>query len=159
MSQENYKNRYRVTPAVFVVITNDKGQVLLHRRFNTTYMDGYYDFPSGHLEAGEQLQDSAARETMEEVGLTVKPADLELIHVNQNDAQDYPYMNFIFRAPSWQGKPRICEPEKCDDIGFFALDNLPKVTPQVRTALKQLSSKTVTFSYFTTKTFEALLKS
>jgi 8-oxo-dGTP diphosphatase len=156
VSLENYKNRYKVTPAVYVMIQNTAGEVLLQRRANTTYMDGFYDFPSGHLEVGERLKDGAVRETLEEVGVIVEPKDIELFHINQNTAGEYHYMNFMFRAHAWKGEPRICEPDKCDDVGFYALDKLPKITPQLKQALESIHTKTVTFSYLSAKDFERI---
>jgi len=61
---------HKITPAVFVVLIDKNERVLLHRRYRTGYMDGFYTFPSGHLEMGESLQVGAARELLEETGLT-----------------------------------------------------------------------------------------
>ena len=142
------KERFKVVPALFTVILKDE-QVLLLRRQNTGWLDGYYEPPSGHLEANETLQAGTVRELAEETGLTVNPEDLELMHIYQNyHNTDRPYLGFIFKANKWQGEPEIREPEKCDDMRFFSLDNLPKVTPYVKHALGQLASKEVTFSYW-----------
>lgn len=126
----------------------------MQRRANTGYMDGFYDFPSGHLEPGETLEAGAARETFEEVGLSVAAGSLELFHINQNNATpSIPYINFIFRTSTWTGQPKICEPHKCDAVGFFRLSDLPTVTPQVKRALADIASPVVTFSLFTKKDF------
>lgn len=157
MSQDDGRIRFKVTPAIFTAVLNDAGQVLLQRRARTGYMDGYYDFPSGHLEPGETLRAGARREAREEVGIEVAEADLELFHINQNCARgDLPYMNFIFRAKAWTGRPALCEPDKCDDVGFFTLGELPKITPQVRRALQDIAAPLVTYSYFTEKDFDPI---
>lgn len=145
-----------VTPAVFVALVDGQDRVLLHRRANTGYMDGYYDFPSGHLEPSETIAEGALRELKEEVGVSVDPQHLRLVHVNHNDAQnDHPYINFMFRADKWTGEPVICEPEKCDDLGFFALDNPPKVTPQVRRTLQALLHEPgLSYSQFDSSNFK-----
>lgn len=80
------RKRYQITPAVFVVLIAHE-LVLLHRRYPTGYMDGFYDFPSGHLEEGETLQMGAARELQEETGLIIDPDELVLIHINQNNSE------------------------------------------------------------------------
>lgn len=151
--------RFKFTPAVFAVMLNGENKVLLHQRFNTGFMDGYYDTPSGHLEAGEAIVDGLIREVKEEIGVGLVADDLELFHVNQNAVDtDIPYINFFFRAKKWQGTPQILEPEKSNDLGFFAIDSLPNVTPMVREAIRNIGKKSVTFSFFTTKTFEAFLR-
>jgi len=140
--------RLQVVPSVFVAIVKD-GQVLLIRRQNTGWLDGYYDLPAGHLEDQEMLKDGASRELKEESGVEVKPEDLRLIHVHQNHHRpETPHYGFIFQANKWRGEPSLVEPEKSDDIGFFDLDNLPKkITPYVKDALEKLGAPEVTISY------------
>ena len=152
--------RFCVLPAVFVLIEDKQGRVLLHRRQNTGYMDGYFDFPSGHLEPDELLHDGAAREALEEVGLKMLPRDLKLVHIGQNYSEpNRPYINFFFRARKWSGTPRICEPDKCDALDFFDPAQLPKTTPQVRQVLAAVLAATgeLSFSCFDVASFESLL--
>lgn len=125
--------RHTVNVAVFVILQNVADQVLLQRRCNTNYLDGHYDFSAtGHMERGETIKQCAVREAKEEIGVDIAESDLTLVHINQNDI-DVPYCNFTFMCKTWQGEPTICEPDKCDDLQFFALDNLPeKCTLNVR---------------------------
>lgn len=142
--------RYKIIPAIFVVLINKKNQVLLHRRCGTGYMDGYYDFPSGHLEEGESLLEGAMRELKEETDIAINAEDLILLHINQNysDPQK-PYINFMFLGQRWSGTPRICENTKCDHIDFFDQTQLPKVTPLVQNTLRALKEEMpIAFSYF-----------
>ena len=75
--------RFQTIQAVFVLLRNDKNEILLQQRSGTGYLDGYWDFPSGHVELGESLRDTASRETKEEIDINVAPQDLELIHIEQ----------------------------------------------------------------------------
>ena len=140
--------RLNVIPSVFTAIIKD-GHVLLIRRANTGWMDGYYDLPAGHLEDQEHLKEGAVRELKEETGLIARTANLKLIHVHQNHHQpEAPHYGYIFLASKWSGEPLLVEPEKSDDINFFPLDKLPaKITPYVRAALGELGSSEVTISY------------
>ena len=88
--------RFLARSAVFIVLRNAQGEVLLQRRYQTGYMDGRYDLPSGHVERGEKLLDAAVRELQEEVKVTVRPEDLQLWHVNQFSAMNQDYYNFFF---------------------------------------------------------------
>ena len=117
--------RFQTLQAVFVLLRNDKNEILLQKRAGTGYLDGYWDFPSGHVEFGESLRDTASRETKEEINIDVAPEDLELIHIEQFFVERN-YINYTFEARSWQREPRICEPEKCSAIGWFSTDALPR---------------------------------
>ena len=118
--------------AVFVIVRDDEGRILLQRRAGTGFMDGYYDFPSGHVDMGESFTESAVRELAEETGLSAREEDLEVLHINQNYL-DTPYINIVFAAKKWSGVPKIMEEDKCDAQQFFAVDALPeKCTLAVR---------------------------
>ena len=138
----------KIVPSIFTAVIKD-GEVLLLRRYNTGWLDGWYDLPAGHLEDQERLKDGAVRELKEEAGITAKPQDLRLIHIHQNHHNpEAPHYGYIFIAKKWSGKPKLMEPGKCDNIGFFALDNLQaKVVPYTGEALEHLGSDEVTISY------------
>lgn len=140
--------KFKTTDAVFAAIIKDH-KVLLLQRQNTGWLDGFWDTPSGHLEENETVQAAARRELQEETGLRVDEDELRLFHVCQNyHSEGRPYIFFIFEAMQWSGEPTIQEPDKCADMRFFELDQLPKVTPYVKLALGNLPDPGVTFSYF-----------
>jgi len=141
--------------AVFVIMRNSGGEILLQQRANTGYLDGYYDFAcSGHVDPGESIRSTVVRELMEEIGVQAYEDDLQLIHINQN-ILDTPYTNFTFVLEKWSGTPRICEPEKCSDLAYFALDALPeKCTLNVRVNEKSGFSPDLTYSYITPDNFK-----
>lgn len=60
--------------AVGAVVVRD-GAILVLRRASGDYLAGKFEFPSGHAEAGELLQDALVRETFEETGLTITSTD------------------------------------------------------------------------------------
>jgi 8-oxo-dGTP diphosphatase len=148
--------RHLARSAVFVALRNDKGEVLLHRRCNTGYMDGRYDLPSGHVERGESILQAAIRELREEAGVAAKQSDLRLWHINQFGANDQFYNNFFFLTDSWQGEPAIMEAEKCDDMQFFPLDKLPKLTAGSHVALEHIGKPAVSFGYIDQATYDRI---
>ncbi|HYH74952.1 MAG TPA: NUDIX hydrolase [Candidatus Saccharimonadales bacterium] len=58
------------------VLTNAKGELLIVRRSGTdeTFYGGTWDLPGGQAEAGEDISQTAIRETKEEVGMDIKHA-------------------------------------------------------------------------------------
>ncbi len=139
--------RHQVAIALFVAFLKDD-QVLLSRRFETGFMDGSYDLPAGHLEPGETIKNAAVREVREELGLDIDGEKLSLFHINQSNYYGTPYINFMFSIKDWRGVPKICEPDKSDDLRFFDLDKLPSdLTPHVKEALVHISDQEISYSF------------
>jgi 8-oxo-dGTP diphosphatase len=146
--------------AVFVIIRNQAGEILLHQRANTDYLDGYWDLPSGHVERDEPLLDAAVRELAEEVGVVVAKDALTLVNIDQCFMRETnpDYVNFTFAASRWDGEPHICEPEKCSAIGWFAPDALPeKCVNVVRVNERAGFGDELTYSVTDQLTYKALL--
>jgi 8-oxo-dGTP diphosphatase len=61
--------------AVAVVIERD-GKLLMGKRGAHTREPGKWSFPAGFVERGERVEDAAAREAREEIGLEVTIGDL-----------------------------------------------------------------------------------
>ncbi|MFA6160672.1 MAG: NUDIX domain-containing protein [Patescibacteria group bacterium] len=71
--------------AAHVWIYNSKGEILLQLRAKTKdlYPDRWDISAAGHAGAGESEVDAAIRETREEIGLTVKPEDLQFFKIRE----------------------------------------------------------------------------
>ena len=139
---------FKVIPAVMVVLTQAE-KILLVKRTDTGYMDGMYALPGGHLEKDEPLVEGAARECLEEIGISVDPKELQLIHIYQNVQKDTnrQYIGFLFRCRKWQGEPSIKDP-KVADVKFFDLDTLPdNLIPYHRQAFKHINDPPITITY------------
>jgi len=131
-----------VVPASYVFLlrdTHDGGtEVMLQLRRGTGYMDGHWAAAAaGHVERGETAYDAARREAAEEID--VHDLDLTFVTAMQRTRHADPIderIDFFFTARSWSGEPRIVEPAKCADLGWFRLDALPDpVVPHELTAL------------------------
>lgn len=122
------KERYQSKVAVFLILTKEvDGQkhILLQERCNTGYMDGKYDTAcSGHLEKGESLSMALIREAKEEIDLDIKEEDLELVSIIHPYHEDY--INVFFTTNKYIGTPKIMEPNKCDNLKWFNIDELPE---------------------------------
>lgn len=138
------KERPLFRSAMFVAIENDRGEVLLQRRADTGFLDGHWDLSAtGHLEYGESMQTCGVREAEEEVGLTVREKDLEVVALFQTAFEPgIRYVNTIFRCRLWQGDPVIGEPTKIAELGWFAPENFPdKLTVGARVYLMSLGNQ------------------
>ena len=125
-------------PHVGVHLILAEGQkVLLLRRANTGFADGCWSVPGGSLEAGETLPQAAAREALEEVGITIDPADLDFTCLcHHADPDGLARIGVFFTARRWAGEPVNAEPRKCSEIAWHDLGNLPDDTvTYIRTGL------------------------
>jgi 8-oxo-dGTP diphosphatase len=112
-----------------------EGKILLIRRFQTGYMDGHYSVPAGHLDGNEPVRLAAVREAHEEIGVRIDPADIHfagVFHRSEGDER----VDFFVHVQSWNGEPVNAEPEKCDELRWVDLNNLPENTiPYIRKAI------------------------
>lgn len=106
-----------------VLIVRD-GKILLGERIGS-FGSGTFSLPGGHLEFGESLEETAAREVREETGLenvTIK----DLFSVSNDIAYDKHFVTLCFLAESAEGEPFPAEPEKCRVWQWYSPDNLPE---------------------------------
>ena len=110
-------------------------QILLLRRFNTGYADGQYSVPAGHLDGGETVMAAAIREAGEEVGVRLDPHDLTFSTV-MHRMEEEERVDFFVQVHRWPGEPFNAEPDKCDDLRWADIHQLPaNMVPYVRQAL------------------------
>ncbi|MFC8045711.1 NUDIX domain-containing protein [Nocardia sp. NPDC057353] len=133
--------RHKVIGDVHLLLTDDEGRVLFGRRANTGYEDEAYHVPSGHLETGESVVDALAREAEEEIGVTVDTSVAEFAHVMHNSSSGG-RVAFFFRVRLVEQQPFNREPNKCDELAWFALDALPeRMIPYCREALQHIAAE------------------
>ena len=137
-------DRYKL-PAFVAVVVEQEDQILLLKRENTGWMDGFWGMPGGGLNPNETIAEAAARETYEEVGILVNPEDLELIHVlHVRRGGNKDVLGFMFIAHAWKGIAENREPHYCSEVQWFNIHSLPsKIIPQTLEAFKQAKAGSV----------------
>lgn len=113
------KCNFRV--AVNLLFLKDN-KVCLMRRYNTGWNDGMYALMGGHVEDGENPINTAIREAKEEFGVNITSNDLQHM-LTCAVCPDHIYLYFL--CSNWQGEITNMEPNQCDDISFFEINNLP----------------------------------
>ncbi len=145
-------NRFKLKAGVFVVLI-EEGQVLLLRRFQTGIEDALYVVPMGGHDGKEPLTTGVIREAKEEVNIEVKQEDLSVCHVMHRfhtmpEGLSFEQIDVFFRVNRYEGVITNNEPDRCDELAFFPLNNLPKATaPFIQHAL-QCIQKGESFSEF-----------
>ena len=134
------EEKFRLRAAVYLLPIKDE-KVLLSRRFNTGWMDGKYSLVSGHLDGNETVFEAVVREAFEEANLIINKKDL-IPAVVIHRKSDVEYIDFFFVVNKWTGEPTINEPEKCDDLSWFSVDDLPdNLLPFIKDAIKNYKNK------------------
>lgn len=133
--------RYTLIAAVHLVLLRGD-QVLLSRRYQTGYEDGNYSLPAGHLDADESCLQAMLRETREEIELELTAEQLRFAHLMHRNEGGRPSMDLFFVCEEFDGEPRIGEPDKCDQLRWCVIDQLPSnIVPYIRQALGNIQLK------------------
>ncbi|MFE9921482.1 phosphotransferase [Streptomyces sp. NPDC005774] len=103
-------------------------EVLLSRRAGEVYAAGCWHLPSGHLDGPwEDMVTALVRETLEETGLAVDPADVRAaLTVHHRSPAGASRVGLFFEVRRWNGVPQVREPEVCDAMAWFTFDALPE---------------------------------
>lgn len=106
-----------------IIIRNDK--VLLGKRKNA-HGNNTYNFPGGHLEFGESIEDCARRETIEETGLITGKLTLGPFTNDIFPEADKHYITIFAICTESTGVPKVLEPDNCESWDWYEWNNLPK---------------------------------
>ncbi|MGH1564778.1 NUDIX domain-containing protein [Mumia sp. DW29H23] len=125
--------RHTLVPASYVMLLRGplgEEEVLLHLRQNTGFRDGHWAMIAGHVDADESARTAAAREAYEEAGITIAEDALQPLTTLHRWVRGGPALeqrvDFFWLARTWDGEPRIVEPEKSADQRWFRLRDLPQ---------------------------------
>lgn len=109
------------------MIFNDQGKLFLSKRSqNVKNEKGCWETPGGSVELMEKLEDAVRREILEEYGASIDiikqfPAE---DHIIPADNQHWVATTFLAKFKTGE-TPKIMEPDKCDEINWFDLNDLP----------------------------------
>ncbi len=122
---------------------NSTGELLMIRRTD----NNCWGIPGGAMEPGEQLEETARRETREETGLEVGKMKLfevfsgpELYYRYPNGAEVY-NVSVVYISNDLSGYVML-DPSEHSEMGYFPPNNLPELTsPPIKPILKEFWKK------------------
>src|SRR5574344_2012358 len=114
-----------------VMVFNDKGQLLLGLRNSDPdladselHEEGTWTMVGGNVEYGEELEEAAIREGLEEANILLK--NIEIICVQTDKNEHAHYISVGMKTNSFDGIPTVMEPDEIVKWEWFDLDKLPK---------------------------------
>ena len=107
----------------WMVLQRGDGTVLLARRSGVRYGEGLWGLPGGHAGLRESWAAAAVRETNEEVGVRVEPADVVPLGVQRYVDGGYAGVDAFFLARRWQGEPAPVS--ECSEVAWVDPAQLP----------------------------------
>ncbi len=140
------KERFKLICSSYVLLVKDN-KILLGKRQNTGYMDEFWHLPAGHKEEGETATECLIREIAEEIGLELNQKNIRFVHAmcrKENDER----VDLFFEVKNYKNEVQNMEPEKCSELKWFNLNNLPENTvPYAKHAI-ECYNQNIFFSEF-----------
>ena len=121
---------------VGVLLVDEHNRVLLTLR-NRPPEAGFWSIVGGKLDFLETLEECAAREAREEVGVEVSIQSLLCVTDHCLPQENQHWVSPAYLAKVRSGQAINCEPEKAADVQWFPLDRLPpNLTITARNAIR-----------------------
>ena len=113
---------------VGAAIFNNEGKLFITLRGKKANNErGTWEIPGGGVEFGETLEHALKREMKEEYDIEIEVIELLGIfdHIIPDDKQHWVSPSYICKIV--KGTPRIVEPDKCSELGWFSLAEAKKL--------------------------------
>ncbi|MCD8507478.1 NUDIX domain-containing protein [Candidatus Woesebacteria bacterium] len=113
---------------VGALIFNDEGHLLLTLRGEKAKNErGKWEIPGGAVEFGETIEQALKREIKEELDIEIEVTEMLQLcdHIIPDEDQHWVSPTYICKIID--GEPRNLEPGKCDEIGWFSLEDAEKL--------------------------------
>ena len=121
MEKENFLS------SVYLIIKNDKEEILLQRRQGTKLWPGFLALPAGHIDEKENAYEAVIREAKEEFGIEISINNIvDTFVVNRRNKSLMPYYDVYFEIDNYNGEIKICEPERCSELVWCNINKVPE---------------------------------
>lgn len=129
-------NEQLIKLSVYGILVDTQGHILLQKRANTSYAEGWWSLPGGHVESGESITAAVQRELFEELNIeTSRESCSFCLTLIRKPQQVKRYVNFFYVIQHWSGEPVISD-NKASKLSFYSRTDLPDCTlPYIKEAL------------------------
>lgn len=127
MDKEEAHDRNLLHNEVAVFIINNQQQVLLQKRSaNKRFNPNKWGVCSGHVDAGESLENAALRELKEEVGLDIEEKDLHKFGKREFSIKDAnSHVTYFYYVKSNKKETDfVIQEEELSKVKWFSIENV-----------------------------------
>lgn len=130
-----------VTVSALVLLDQDK-RILISERPNGKFMQGFWEFPGGKLEKGENPEICLIREIKEEIGVDLENFCFSPLIFTLNEYENFDVLLLLYICREWEG---IVLPKENQNIKWVFVNKLfdcnllpgdQKLIPYIRDAIK-----------------------
>lgn len=89
---------------VTVALMDEDDRVLMAQRPTGKHMAGYWEFPGGKIEIGENPENALIREIKEELSVTIAAKDLFPISFVSYEYDDFHLLMPLYGTREWEGR-------------------------------------------------------
>jgi len=123
MAQEENKELRPMVGVSVLIMNGDR--ILLERRSKDP-MPGAWKAPGGHMEYGENPEDTALREVQEELGVEISDLQFRAITNDVFEADKKHYITIWMQARYVSGEPKVKAPYEETEVSWFQWHALPE---------------------------------
>lgn len=109
---------------ILVMIQNSKGEFLIQKR--SKQKGGKYAGTGGHVKAGETSVEGMMSEIQEEIGLIVKPEELELIYSERED-EDQVFFDLYYMKRDFEISDLVLQEEEVELVQWNTIEEIEEL--------------------------------
>ena len=109
-----------VTVSALVLLDQDK-RILISERPKGKFMQGFWEFPGGKLEKGENPEICLIREIKEEIGIDLENFCFSPLIFTLNEYENFDVLLLLFICREWEG---IVSPKENQNIKWVFVNKL-----------------------------------
>ena len=109
---------------ILVMIQNSKGEFLIQKR--SKRKGGKYAATGGHVKTGETSIEGMMAEIQEEIGLIVKPEELELIFSGREDEQQV-FFDLYYMKKDFEISNLVLQEEEVESVSWKTIEEIEEL--------------------------------
>lgn len=116
------KGKYIIV--VLIIIQNSKGEFLIQKR--SIQKEGKYAFTGGHVKTGQTSIEGIIEEVKEELGLTVKENELELLFSGREDESQV-FFDLYYMVKDFDTSSLVLQVEEVETVNWMTLAKIEEL--------------------------------
>ena len=116
------KGKYIIV--ILVMIQNSKGEFLIQKR--SKQKGGKFAATGGHVKSGQTSVEGMIDEIQEEIGLTVKPEELELLYSSREDEQDV-FFDLYYMKKDFEISDLVLQEEEVESVSWKTIEEIDEL--------------------------------